>query len=324
MPELWNTTSMPFIASYAGITSPFGIHLPPGGRVAAFVRSTGAQDYDERYVVENLVTTLAAGLAKCRSNRNDTVVVLEGHAENVDATATTAFAANLVAGTRIIGVGKGANRPTFTWTATASNWALGVNNVSVTGCVLDLSGIDAVVAGITVTGTDCELVNNDIVTGSSSKAIVVGVKVHTGADRCKIVGNFFRGLAASEVGSGGSVVQVSAAVKDLLVSGNRFICPGRVTTAEKGIMNVTGAAIQMVIADNLFMNLTASSNYGIVLDNVASSGIVARNMFNVLTDGTAAQQGINFAGSNCLVQAFENYCSGEKGKSGVLTPAAAT
>src|SRR3954471_7705856 len=111
-----------------GLRTQYGIILPPGARVAAYVRSIGVQSGDDAFLASNLVTTLAAGLARVRPNLGDYVVVLPGHVESV-ADATT-FSGALVAGTKIIGVGKGSNAPTFNWTATAAQWL--VNKADVT------------------------------------------------------------------------------------------------------------------------------------------------------------------------------------------------
>lgn len=56
--------------------------------------------------------TIVAATAKCTANQGDTVIVLPNHAETI--TAATALCA--VAGVRIIGLGRGANRPKVTFT----------------------------------------------------------------------------------------------------------------------------------------------------------------------------------------------------------------
>ena len=58
------------------VRTSFGSFVEPGGRVAAYVRSTGMQDGDDSYLATNLVTTLNAGLARCRAGLGDTVFVL--------------------------------------------------------------------------------------------------------------------------------------------------------------------------------------------------------------------------------------------------------
>jgi hypothetical protein len=56
------------VYSDQGIRTQYGIILPPGARVAAYVRSTGVQSGDDAFLASNLSTTLAAGLAQTRSS----------------------------------------------------------------------------------------------------------------------------------------------------------------------------------------------------------------------------------------------------------------
>src|SRR3990167_8848841 len=100
--------SLPTFAVGTGFNTKFGpIVLEPGARVAAYVRSTGAVSDEDPLIATNLVSTLGAGLARCRSGKNDVVFVLPGHSEAVTSTTLD----NLVAGPRVIGCGRGSNRP---------------------------------------------------------------------------------------------------------------------------------------------------------------------------------------------------------------------
>src|SRR5262245_22829772 len=90
-----------------GVETPFGVILPPGGKIAAYVRSTGVQDQDPEEIANAVVPTLAQALPYVRSGKGDTIVCLPGHTENV--TTGTALT-GLKAGTRIIGMGHGSNR----------------------------------------------------------------------------------------------------------------------------------------------------------------------------------------------------------------------
>lgn len=320
---------MPLVSSYTtdfglaqtgyGWKNLFGTYLPPGGQVAAFVRSTGMQTGDDPYlstVTGTLVTTLAAGLAKCRSGAGDTVIVLPGHSESVtDNTMLT----NLVAGTRIIGVGQGSNRPVFRWTNTAGQWVLNKNDVIIAGLHLQMEGANGVVLAIEWTGADCALVGCDVETasGASNKA-TNPIEINTGAHRGLIGGNIFRGTATHNSTDG---ILISAAVDQFRILSNEFAFS--VTAAAHGIITVNAAATQLRIMENFFDCTMTASVQGIYLADVASTGILADNYFSVLTNGTAASSGIVWAGvTNSLVKCFQNFCSDEKQKSGVLAPGA--
>jgi hypothetical protein len=73
--ELFGVQNLPLITTGYGLKTPFGTLFPPSGRVAAFVRSTGYQDGDDSAIDQNRVPTLAAGLARCRPNLGDMVIV---------------------------------------------------------------------------------------------------------------------------------------------------------------------------------------------------------------------------------------------------------
>lgn len=74
---------------------------------------------------DNAVTTIALAVAKCRANKGDRVIVMEGHSETVSA--ATALG---VAGVTIIGLGQGRSRPLVTFdTANTSGYTIAVDNV---------------------------------------------------------------------------------------------------------------------------------------------------------------------------------------------------
>src|SRR3989304_2715109 len=154
------SSALPYYQAMPGIITPYGTLLKPGGRVAAYVRSTGAQDGEDHFASSgNLVTTLQAGLARCRSGMNDIVYVLPGHAEDVS---SADMFTNLVAGRQVMGVGVlgASNNPTFTWTATASTFLLDVADVSISGLTFNWIGIDAVVAPLTVSAAGASKVRS--------------------------------------------------------------------------------------------------------------------------------------------------------------------
>lgn len=99
--------------------------------------------------------TLDYAVGNCTANNGDTIYVMPGHAENLALDSTVDVD---IAGLRIIGIGWGGSRPTFTATqiagdfklASACNW---IENL------LFLSGIDATTGMLEVTGADNTIVN---------------------------------------------------------------------------------------------------------------------------------------------------------------------
>lgn len=147
----------PFLQSYDSIAGPNGTWIKPGGRVAAYVRSTGLQEGDDLFAMSgNLVSTIAAGVARCRSGQNDIVYVLNNHTETVTTTLFTP-----VAGAQIIGCGyPGAtNAPNVTLSAVGATLALSAANMTIAGLNIN-SATAAVTGAVVVTGAGVTLANN--------------------------------------------------------------------------------------------------------------------------------------------------------------------
>lgn len=312
--EQYYVPDLPAMQAGLGMKTPYGIVLlPPGGKVAAYVRSGGPQDGDDTTYQGNLVTNLADGLARCRANQGDTVVVLPGHSESG---VGTTMMTNLKAGTRIVGIGRGSKMPVFRWTATGDQWAVAANDVTIQGLRLRLEGANGVVKAIAWTGSDGLLSGCDIelASGASNKA-TIGIELGAGSDRTVIMKNYFRGTATHNVTDG---VLVAAAVSDVQIIYNTMIASA---TAANGLVRVSAAALSIDVSWNRIYNTHTLSTACIAFGNVACDGICSNNMLGTLNDGVASAQGVTF-GASALIKAFQNFSSDEPKKSGVLAPAA--
>lgn len=307
----------PDVPAFAGVgvRTPYGIlHLPAGSRIAAYVRSTGVASGDDALIAANLVSTLSAGLNRCRSGYGDTVIVLAGHAENV---ADAAMLTNLVAGTRVIGLGRGSAQPTFTWTNTAGQWAVNKNDVSIQGLRLKISGANGIVKGILVTGSDVAIRGCDIefAAGAALKA-TIGIEAGAGADRFEFLNNVCRGTATHNVTDG---VKIVAALNDVRIADNEMLFSA---TAANGLVHFTAAALSLKVLRNMMYNTHTSSTACITVDNVAADGVIADNYMGTNSTGTATSgtEGIAIGGASVLVKCFQNFVSNDKATSGVLKP----
>ena len=310
---------LPNYGLQAGMASPYGILLPPSQQVV-YVRSTGVQNTDNRDIAERLVTTLATALSYCRSGLADTVVCLPGHSESVtDATMLT----NLVAGTKIIGVGNGSNRPTFRWTATAAQWAISVNDVVFSNLNLQLEGANGVVKAIAVTGNDVVFYGNDILVGSgASNKATIAIEVGTGAaggNRFVFDSNTVRGVVAGAVTNG---LLISNAASDIRIVNNEMHFA---STTTNGNINCNAAALNIRVLNNYLENTVASSVACIVFSNAASDGTCAYNAITVKNTGTATSGTVGITiGAACLVGFHQNFVVNDPLKSGLLSPSVDT
>lgn len=301
-----------------GLRTPYGIVLPPGANVAAYVRSTGVQSTDSAFVATNLVSTLAQGLARARTGLGDFVICLPGHVETV--VDGTTFSGALLAGTKILGVGRGSNTPTFNFTLPGSNWAVTKADVSISGVRIAQSAASAqnTTSGITVTGADFGFFSNELVPGSGSSSFTSSaIDLQAGADRADISGNIMRAP-----NGGTNTIIVSGAISDARIADNEILVPNSTTL---GNIQVTAAAVRLKILRNVLANSTAVSVASINLANVAISGQCSYNTIGVLNTGavTSGTTGITI-GAAVTMGFFQNFVVNDVLKSGLLLPTADT
>lgn len=319
MTSLNGLPSLPFYTGGTGVSTPYGTLIAPGSKIAAYVRGTNGTllniSYDDPFIVKNQVATLAEAVSKVRSGAGDTIVVLPGHTENF---AVADPLPNLLAGTKIVGVGEGELIPTFRWTATAATVLLDVASVRLSGLRLRMEGANGVVAPITVSAAGCSITDCDIevASGASNKA-TTAITVATGADRFSFVNNRVRGSATHNVTNG---ISVTGAVESLLIQDCLMTFSA---TAANGLINVSAAATNMVMRRLHLYNTHTSSTATIALGDVACDGHFTEIYSAMKNDGTATAQGITF-GTAALVQCNQCYVVDARAASGIISPGVET
>ena len=281
-------TGIPFHIMSTGLRTAFGTVTGPGSRVAAYVRSTGAVDGEDHFANSGmLVTTIQAGITRCRSGQNDIVYVLPGHTETF---AATGAIWTLVAGAQIVGVGcPGAtNNPVITLTHAGASVALNVANVTLAGMNI-VGGVATATASVVVTGAGCT-----------------------------IAGNFIN-LAGAALGANVGVLCSAAA--NFKFIGNHFIADS--TTH---MLNVSGAAsTNFEICGNFFRQAqgTSGGSYVGVADTALISGIVGYNTGKTATAGTAGT-GFDLDAANIIatVANVENYANDNVATAAVIATGA--
>lgn len=238
----------------AGLASEMGVFIPTGD-VVAYVHSGGVVDGMHEDVRTKLYTTLNAGLAQARASQGDIVVVLPGHSENVSSADQMS---NLVAGTRIIGLGYGTLRPTLTWTVAAATFLFDVANVSLSNFILNLASSGnagvTVAAPITISGAGCSISNCQINFGADADDIVtIGITV-TGDD-VEFMSNHCIGATAGAVGT--SFMDLNAAHRFKMYD---CIIEGASSGVAVGLMRfVTAASLNVDLRRNTYINRLALS-----------------------------------------------------------------
>lgn len=99
-------------------------------------------------------STIDKAISMCAANNGDVIMLKPGHAE--DLSDATTFQVD-TAGIKIVGLGNGADRPTFTYTGTGGSVEIDSANTWIENIILKAS-VSAVVAGVNVDADDCTLV----------------------------------------------------------------------------------------------------------------------------------------------------------------------
>lgn len=205
----------------------------------------------------------------------DTILVAQGHTEACIAAGTITVNK---AGLTIVGMGNGRRRPTITFTtSTAATFAITAANVTIQNLCFDMTGLDAVVSPITVTGSDCTFIGCEFETGNATNQCLVGILI-TGTNRFGFFDNFVHGTI--DAGTTNFIQIVGAAsVND----GHQFVgnvMMGAYTTTLGCVNNITTACTNVVITDNVMVNKTAAATKTCVF-LTGSTGIVARNQCGI-------------------------------------------
>jgi len=260
--------------------------------------------------------TLDYAIGRCTASNGDIIFVAPGHAESF--TAADGFDVD-VAGVRIVGLGEGANRPTFTFADTDATVAVGAANVTIEN-VRFLAGISDIVKGIAVEvgGDNFMLKNCDFPKPTTATfEFLDAVDLASGADNGTIINCTYYGAATSltnhflEAGTG---VNVGWKVLDNFVWGNfavsgiwsnkadlDWIIARNVisnATAGQHAIEFTSTATGMIVDNRLYTNAYATSldpGSMYCLGNLYSSGIdtggqivPADSLLGTLTDAAAS------------------------------------
>lgn len=135
--------------------------------------------------------TLAYAATRTVANQGDRIYVMPGHIEAVASAAGIAFG---TADLRIIGLGEGRNRPTFTWqSTTAATMDVNVAGVTFENLVFNMAGVDGVVSGLLIKAADCTLLNCELLVSSATAQVVVALLTNANAHRLRILGCRFLG-----------------------------------------------------------------------------------------------------------------------------------
>lgn len=232
--------------------------------------------------------TVDLAIAACVSGRGDVIYILPGYTESI-AAADSWSSLGTKTDITIIGMGRGTNRPTLTWTTATSTILFDSANFRLLNCNLYLAGAHAagsaltVAAPITVSAAGCEISGCDIFYGfDADQLVTIGITTTAAADFFAFKSNYCYSATAAECTSFLYLVGADYC----RIHDNTII--GATSSTTVGVVRfITTASIGIEFLRNRFVNLKAASIHAVTqMDGVL--GWCDQNCYGILDNATLA------------------------------------
>ncbi len=244
-----------------------------------------------RGIAGRVYTDVNTALLQCVDGRGDVIYLLPGYTESI--AAANAWSGLTATDVTIIGMGRGTNRPTLTWTTATSTVLFNKANFRIHNCQLLLagpltaSGSLTVAAPITISAAGCGIFDCDIWWGFDATHIVtIGITTTAAADNLK----FNRNFCFAETAAAPTTTFLRLTGTDYLeIDGTFIIGPGS-STSIGPVQMLTTASLKAKITNSLFQSTTASSTISFT-SMAGCTGMVDKCAFGVLTAGNGLTTG---------------------------------
>jgi len=257
-------------------------------------------------IANRLFTDVNTALAQCVAGRGDTIYILPGYTESIsasDAWSNLGVATDVT----IIGMGRGTNRPTFTWTANGATVLFDTANFRVLNVRMFMAGpqsagaAQTTAAPITVSAAGCEISGCEIWWGFDADQIVtIGITTTAAADNFTFNSNFCYAETAAVPTT--TFLRLTG-TDNLRMDGTVIIGPGS-TTSIGPVQQLTTGSLKVWIHDCVFQSTLAAST--IAFTAIAGcTGTVDKCSFGVLAagNGLTAASGMQVTNSKTAVGA---------------------
>ncbi|MCB0242636.1 MAG: hypothetical protein KDI12_04450 [Anaerolineae bacterium] len=251
--------------------------------------------------------TLDYAIGQCTASNGDVIYVMPGHAE--DLTAADSIDVD-VAGIKIIGLGWGALKPTFSTTAAAGSFKVDAANVLVRNLRLVANFATGTTAGMTLTANATNLIVEDCDWRDTSAAneFLLHVTIPTGVGPCTFRDCTFVTAAGSMTNS----FLFAGTSTDFTIERCYFF----VDSSDSVIDHLAGASTNLRVSDCTIINQDTGAAGYCVQQKSDGTGVVSRCL--LAYNKVDAEISVGAA-----TWWFENYATNTIGtSSGVLDPAA--
>lgn len=228
----------------------------------------------------------AVGL--CTAGRQDNVILMQGHAENI----TAAGGLDLdVAGVTLFGMGTGTLRPTFTFTtATTADVDVDAANVTVDNVVFT-AGVDELAAAIDVNAAGFAMRNSQFNQTASSIQTIIALTCDS--SNLLIEDCYFADSTGVAAATASKPIVITGTPDNVIIrgtKGNRMRMV-RNASATLGLISFTGAATNVQL-ENLFLwNTLSTSSACIDLGSAAVAGLFDNILCRVEDNASVAPIG---------------------------------
>lgn len=267
MPKIhFPTQGNPYVDSIYQYGQPIGDEL--------YVDSGKGTATGPGYSPESAYSTIGLAAAAAVANNGTVITVIASHAESCIGAAGIAISKS---GIIIEGHGAGRTRPTITFsTSTAAQMTVTGNNVTFRNIIFDFTGIDAIVAAISVTGTDVMFDSCEFVVNNATIGCVLGILTAATATRLKFTNCRFLGVKTSSGTTTTACIQHEVG-ENVLITGCQFF--GKMTQA---ILNATTSLLGLIDSCH-FHIFTGTKGVSVA----AATQWTVRNSTFIVASGTA-------------------------------------
>lgn len=239
------------------------------------------------------------------ASAGDTIVVLPGHAEDLDAAGDITVD---VAGLTFIGLGTGSRRPQITWAAAAATMAISVANITFVNFdfiagFADVTKMIDVTAGGNLVFDSCNFKEED-----TDLNFVDCIAIATGLAGFHFYNCHFRGGDASN----DSFITGAGTIDELELKG----CTLYMNTAQAaavGLIDSVGNTTNVDI-DNCRFRSNVDGALFVDFNGAANSGCISNCYFSSIDTAGAVAGGFDFTGGHM----FECYVAGEADTYGII------
>jgi len=256
---------------------------------------------------DNPFATIDYAIGQCTANKGDTIIVMPGHTEDISAAAGIALD---VAGVSIVGLGNGGDRPTITYSATDSTFAVSAAACTVKNIMFE-AGIADVVVGITLSAAAhyftmeaCESYEGS---AAGTYNFVNFLTATTGCDFMTFKDCIFIGNDTNNDSF------INGAIHDGLVVENCYFASNVAQATACGLIYTSGNVTNLRIKNSDFRSNIDNAVF-IDLNGTANGGTVSRCNFSSIDTVGAVTAGFDLTGAHC----FECYVAGDANSYGIV------